>query len=125
MKFIIQAGKERLESNGGLVLGGKILSGLDLDRRVNGIVIDGALEPKITNGDVLRSYLGLLILGRTNYDDRSSTLSKTEALTINDLRKRQVAVPTHFPASANHTFRTLGGMAAPVARIAWYACPVS
>jgi len=69
MKFIIQAGKERLESNGGLVLGGKILSGLDLDRRVNGIVIDGALEPKITNGDVLRSYLGLLILGRTNYDD--------------------------------------------------------
>jgi len=69
MKFIIQAGKERLESNGGLVLGGKILSGLDLDRRVNGIVIDGALEPKITNADVLRSYLGLLILGRTNYDD--------------------------------------------------------
>jgi len=69
MKFIIQAGKERLESNGGLVLGGKILSGLDLDRRGNGIVIDGALEPKITNGDVLRSYLGLLILGRTNYDD--------------------------------------------------------
>jgi len=47
MKFIIQAGKERLESNGGLVLGGKILSGLNLDRRVNGIVIDGALEPKI------------------------------------------------------------------------------
>jgi hypothetical protein len=30
MKFIIQAGKERLESNGGLVLGGKILSGLNL-----------------------------------------------------------------------------------------------
>ena len=53
IKFIIQAGKERLESNGGLVLGGKILSGLELDRRVNGIIIDGALEPKITNGDVL------------------------------------------------------------------------
>jgi len=69
MKFIIQAGKERLESNGGLVLGGKILSGLNLDRRVNGIVIDGALEPKITNADVLLSYLGLLILGRTNYED--------------------------------------------------------
>lgn len=69
IKFIIQAGKERLESNGGLVLGGKIMAGLELDRRVNGIVIDGALEPKITNADVLRSYFGLLILGRTNYED--------------------------------------------------------
>ena len=69
MKFIIQAGRERLESNGGLVLGGKILAGLDLDRRVNGIIIDGALEPKITNADVLRSYFGLLIMGRTNYED--------------------------------------------------------
>ncbi len=59
MKFIIQAGKERLESNGGLVLGGKVLSGLGLDRRVNGIIIDGALEPKLTNADVLRSYFGL------------------------------------------------------------------
>lgn len=46
MKFIIQAGSEALESNGGLVLAGKILTGLDLDRRMNGIVIDGALEPK-------------------------------------------------------------------------------
>ena len=69
IKFIIQAGRERLESNGGLVLGGKILAGLDLDRRVNGIIIDGALEPKITNADVLRSYCGLLIMGRTNYED--------------------------------------------------------
>ena len=67
IKFIIQAGEERLESNGGLVLGGKILSGLDLDRRVNSIIIDWALEPKITNADVLRSYFRLLIMGRTNY----------------------------------------------------------
>jgi hypothetical protein len=47
MKFIIQAGREALESNGGLVLAGKILAGLDLDRRVNAIEIDGVLEPKI------------------------------------------------------------------------------
>lgn len=47
MKFIIQAGREALESNGGLVLAGKIFAGLDLDRRVNAIKIDGVLEPKI------------------------------------------------------------------------------
>ena len=69
MKFIIQACREDLESNGGLVLAGKILAGLDLDRRVNAIKIAGVLEPKITNGDVVRSYLGLLVLGRTAYDD--------------------------------------------------------
>ena len=47
MKFIIQAGHEALESNGGLVLAGNILAGLDLDRRVNAITIAGVLEPKI------------------------------------------------------------------------------
>jgi len=35
----MQAGRERLENNGGLVLGGKILSGLNLDQRVNGVFI--------------------------------------------------------------------------------------
>ena len=69
MKFIIQAGHEALESNGGLVLAGKILAGLDLDRRVNAIAIAGVLEPKITNADVIRSYYGLLVLGRTAYED--------------------------------------------------------
>jgi hypothetical protein len=69
MKFIIQAGREVLESTGGLVLAGKIFAGLDLDRRVNAIKIDGVLEPKITNGDVVRSYFGLLVLGRTAYED--------------------------------------------------------
>jgi len=69
MKFIIQAGREALESNGGLVLAGKIFAGLDLDRRVNAVKIDGVLEPKITNGDVVRSYFGLLVLGRTAYED--------------------------------------------------------
>jgi len=42
---------------------------LDLDRRVNAIAIAGVLEPKITNADVIRSYYGLLVLGRTAYED--------------------------------------------------------
>lgn len=69
MKFIIQAGREALESNGGLLLAGKIFAGLDMDRRMNAVTIDGVLEPKITNGDVVRSYFGLLVLGRTAYED--------------------------------------------------------
>ena len=58
-----------MESNGGLVLAGKILLSLDLDRRVNAIAIPGALEPKISNTDVIRSHVGLLVLGRTAYED--------------------------------------------------------
>lgn len=69
MKFIIQGCSEALESNGGLVLAGKILAGLDLDRRLNGIVIEDVLEPKIKNADVVRAYFGLLVLGKTNYED--------------------------------------------------------
>ena len=46
------------------MLAGKIFAGLDLDRRVNAIKIDGVLEPKITNGDVVRSYFGLRMWAR-------------------------------------------------------------
>lgn len=69
MKFIIQASREMLESNTGLVLAGKILAGLDLDRRANGIAIDKMLEPRIKNADVIRAYFGLLVLGRTAFED--------------------------------------------------------
>lgn len=69
MKFIIQASREMLESNAGLVLAGKILAGLDLDRRANGIAIDKMLEPRIKNADVIRAYFGLLVLGRTAFED--------------------------------------------------------
>ncbi|MDO9540808.1 MAG: hypothetical protein Q7J98_00605 [Kiritimatiellia bacterium] len=47
MGFIIQAGRDVLESNDGLVLAGKIFAGLDLDWRINAIKINGSLEPKI------------------------------------------------------------------------------
>ena len=69
MKFVIQASREMLESNAGLVLAGKILAGLDLDRRANGIAIEKMLEPRIKNADVIRAYFGLLVLGRTAFED--------------------------------------------------------
>ena len=69
MKFIIQGCNEDLESNGGLVLAGKILGGLDLDRRLNGMIIEDVLEPKISNADVVQAYFGLLVLGKTNYEE--------------------------------------------------------
>jgi len=70
MKFEIRIGREVIESNAGLALAGKILTGLEREvKRLDDIEIPGMLEPRIGNGDVVRSYVGLLVLGRTNYED--------------------------------------------------------
>jgi hypothetical protein len=70
MKFEVRIGKEVIESNGGLALAGKILAGLEAELKgLDAVAIPGLLEPKIGNGDVVRSYVGLLVLGRTNYED--------------------------------------------------------
>ena len=69
MKFTIEQGSEKINSSGGLALAGAILGKLDLDQRVNGTKIDGIKIPKISNADVIRSYIGLLTLGRTSYEE--------------------------------------------------------
>ena len=69
MKFNIEQCSEKINSSGGLTLAGAILGKLDLDRRVNGIEIDGIKCPIISNADVIRSYVGLLTLGRTSYEE--------------------------------------------------------
>ena len=69
MKFNIEQGSEKINSSGGLALAGVLLGKLDLDQRVNGIKIDGIKTPIISNADVIRSYVGLLALGRTSYEE--------------------------------------------------------
>ena len=69
MKLIIEQGSEKINSNGGLALVGAILATLNLEDRVNTIKIDGMRNPIISNADVLRSYIGLLTMGRTTYEE--------------------------------------------------------
>lgn len=70
MKFEIRIGKEVIESNAGLALAGKILGGFEPElKRLDDIEIRGMADPKIKNSDVVRSYVGLQVLGRTNYED--------------------------------------------------------
>lgn len=100
--------KEVIESNSGLALAGKVLAGLESElRRLDEIRIAGALEPRIGNGDVVRSYVGLRVLGRTNYEDielyRSSgyfrrTLSIKRVPSCETLRQRLDASGGQFDA---------------------------
>ena len=67
-KFKIEQSNERIVGNGGLALVGAILSELNLDIRLNNIKVMGG-DPKITNADVVKAYMGLLCQGRTAYED--------------------------------------------------------
>ena len=68
--FIIEQGTERVNGEGGLALAGLVLRDLGLDKRLNGIPIKGLKGvPEISNADVVRSYVGLLCMGRTAYEE--------------------------------------------------------
>ena len=67
-KFKIEQSSEKIVGNGGLALVGAILSELDLDMQLNNIKVAGG-DPKITNADVVKAYMGLLCQGRTAYED--------------------------------------------------------
>lgn len=69
MKLLIEQGREKINSNGGLSLVGIILKDLEFEKRVNSIKIDGIGKPIISNADVLKSYIGLLTMGRTSYEE--------------------------------------------------------
>jgi len=68
MKLTVERTKEMLKSNGGLAVVGGLMKSLKIGRELNKIK-PGNGEPDISNEDVFRSYLGLLVMGRTNYED--------------------------------------------------------
>lgn len=68
-KFEIEQSNEIITANGGLALAGPVLADLNLDERVNHIKAGWKTTPEISNADVIRSYYGLLCLGRTAFED--------------------------------------------------------
>ena len=55
-------------SNGGLAIAGAFMKSLKIGAELNKVKVSSE-EPEISNSDVFRSYLGLLLTGRTNYED--------------------------------------------------------
>ncbi len=68
MRLIIERTDEIFTSNGGLAVAGALMKSLKIGKSLNKIKISSG-EPEISNQDVFRSYLGLLVMGRTNYED--------------------------------------------------------
>jgi hypothetical protein len=68
MRLTVEGTDEILTSNSGLAVAGALLKSLKIGRELNKIKV-GISEPDISNQDVFRSYIGLLVMGRTNYDD--------------------------------------------------------
>ena len=68
VEFIIKEGDEHLTSHSGLALIGALMGRTELGARVSGVTLPGCQEPKISHGDIVRSMIGLLCLGKPDYE---------------------------------------------------------
>lgn len=68
MKFDISETDEILISHGGLALVGALLQGTAIQRRANDIRLGERRRPEVAHGDVLAAMIGLLCLGKPDFE---------------------------------------------------------
>ena len=68
VEFIIKEGNELLTSHSGLALIGALLSLTELGKRVDATTLPGCREPKIPHSDIVTAMIGLLCLGKPDFD---------------------------------------------------------
>lgn len=68
VEFIIKEGDENLASHSGLALIGALVNRTELAKRVDSTILTGCREPKIPHGDIVKSMVGLLCMGKPDYD---------------------------------------------------------
>ena len=68
VEFIIKDGDEHLTSHSGLALIGALMDRMELGARINAVTLPGCREPKISHGDILKSMIGLLCMGKPDYE---------------------------------------------------------
>jgi hypothetical protein len=68
MKFIISETDEILISHSGLALAGALLQRTGIQRRANDIHLGERRRPEVSHGDVLTSMIGLLCLGKPDFE---------------------------------------------------------
>ena len=66
--FEIKDGSEHLSSHSGLALVGALLEHTNLKKRLNAVDLLRCDEPEISHGDVVYAMLGLLSLGKSDFD---------------------------------------------------------
>jgi len=68
VEFIIKEGDEHLTSHSGLALIGALMARMELGARINAVTLPGCREPKIPHSDIVKSMIGLLCMGKPDYD---------------------------------------------------------
>ena len=68
VRFLIRESDEMLVSHGGLAFVGALLRGTALRRRLNAVKLPGKPAPVIAHGEVLEAMIGLLCLGKPDYE---------------------------------------------------------
>src|ERR1017187_1810247 len=68
MKFIISETDEILVSHSGLALAGFLLQGTTIVKRANRLRLGDRKRPELSHGDVLTSMIGLLCLGKPDFE---------------------------------------------------------
>lgn len=65
----IQQGNEEINSNGGILLAGGLLAGLNSLKEADKMVMDKVKKGQISHSGILRSVAGLFCLGKTDFTD--------------------------------------------------------
>jgi len=68
MKFIISETDEILVSHSGLALAGALLQGTRIGKRASAICLGDRKRPEVSHGDVLTAMIGLLCLGKPDFE---------------------------------------------------------
>jgi len=67
--FIIEATNERITAQAGLAIVGNLLNQTNLDSKLNAYKLPNiSRNPEYSNGDVAKSYIGLLCQGKSDFD---------------------------------------------------------
>ncbi len=69
MQFIISTTDEVLIPQAGLGLVGALLQDTQLRQRIDAINVEGYLRPEVKHGDVVAAAIGLLCLGKSDFND--------------------------------------------------------
>ena len=68
MRFEIVQGDEQLSSHSGLALVGAILDRTSIQERLDGVVLPEHPLPEISHGEVATAMIGLICLGKPDFD---------------------------------------------------------
>ena len=64
----IKNGTEKLSSHSGLILIGRLLASLDLEKHLSEIPGARCTDPDFSNADIISAMLGLIAIGKPDFD---------------------------------------------------------